>query len=165
MEPLLIRLAVAEDLEVVNAIYNHYVVNSTTTYQTEPETPAGREAWFHRRGLEHPVTVAEAGGEVVGWAALSPFRTKAAYRHTVEDSVYVRHDALRRGIGATLLANLIERAAGLGHHTIMAVIDAEQSGSIALHDKFGFVEVGHLREVGLKFGRWLDVVYMQRMLD
>ena len=164
MEQPLIRPATARDLGAVNAIYNHYVVHSTTTYQTEPETNAGREAWFNARGPAYPVTVAEAGSEILGWAALSPFRTKAAYCHTVENSVYVRHDALRRGIGSALLADLIQRAAHFRHHTILAVIDAEQTASIAFHARFGFVEVAHLREVGFKFGRWLDVVYMQRMV-
>jgi phosphinothricin acetyltransferase len=82
----------------------------------------------------------------------------------VENSVYVRHDLHRRGIGRALLADLIERAKGLGHHSIMALIDRDQSGSIAIHHSFGFDAVGRLREVGHKFGRWLDVVYMQKML-
>lgn len=159
-----IRLATAHDLNAVNAIYNHYVLNSTTTYQTEPETLEDRRAWFEARGPAHPVTVAEAGGEILGWGSLSPFHPRAAYHRTVENSVYVRHDALRQGIGKALLADLIERATELGHHTIIAGIDTEQSGSIAIHAKFGFVEVAHLHEVGFKFGRWLDVVYMQRML-
>lgn len=164
MEPLRIRLATAHDLEAVNAIYNHYVIHSTTTYQTDPETANGRQAWFSARGPAHPVTVAETGGEVLGWAALSPFRSKGAYCHTVENSVYVRHDAWRRGIGGALLADLIQRATSLGHHTIIAVIDGEQAASIALHGRFGFVEVAHLREVGFKFGRWLNVVCMQRLV-
>ena len=112
-----------------------------------------------------PVTVAEVDGEVVGWGSLSPYHPRSAYRRTVENSVYVRHDRHRQGIGAALLADLIDRAAALGHHAIIAGIDSEQTPSVAIHRRFGFEHVGHLRQVGFKFGRWLDVIYMQRMLD
>ena len=159
-----IRLATAADLGLINAIYNYYVQSSTCTYQEEPSTEAERAAWFAERGAEHPVTVAEAGGEVVGWGSLSRFKSRSAYRRTVENSVYVRHDQHRRGVGAALLADLINRAAALGHHVIIAGIDAEQTPSVAIHQRFGFKHVGHLREVGFKFGRWLDVIYMQRTL-
>ena len=160
-----IRLATRADLGAINAIYNHYVTCSTCTYQTEPATDAERAAWFEAHGPKHPVTVAELDGEVVGWASLSRFHPRAAYGRTVENSVYVRHDRHRRGIGSTLLADSIERAAALGHHTIMAIIDQSQQASVDLHKRFGFTHAGHLREVGYKFDRWLDVVYLQRMLD
>jgi phosphinothricin acetyltransferase len=164
MRGLHLRLATAADLRAIDAIYNHYVLHSTCTYQEEPSTTEERAAWFAGHGPEHPVTVAELGGEVVGWGSLSRFHPRSAYRRTVENSVYVRHDLHRRGIGAVLLGDLVERAQELGHHTIMALIDADQAGSIAIHRRFGFEPVAHLREVGFKFGRWLDVVYMQRML-
>lgn len=125
---------------------------------------AEREAWFAAHGPGHPITVAESDGQVVGWGSLSPFHTRSAYRRTVESSVYVRHDRHRQGIGAALLADLIDRARVLGHHTIIAGIDLEQAASIALHRKFAFQEVGHLHEVGFKFNRWLDVVYLQKMI-
>jgi phosphinothricin acetyltransferase len=96
--------------------------------------------------------------------ALSPYHRRSAYRHTVEGSVYVHPDFLRRGIGSTILADLIERAREIGHHTILGVIDADQGPSIALHERFGFRPASHLREVGHKFGRWLDVVHMQLIL-
>ncbi len=163
--PATIRLATSVDLPAINAIYNHYVLTSTCTYQTEPTTDAERGMWFGKRGGQHPVTVAEMDGEIVGWASLSRFRERSAYDRTVENAVYVRHDLHRRGIGAVLLADSIERARAAGHHTIIAVIDAEQSGSIALHERQGFEHVGLLREAGYKFERWLDVVYMQIMLD
>ncbi len=161
---LAIRPATAADLDAINAIYNHYVHSSTCTYQTEPETAEDRRAWFDRHGPKHPVVVAETAGEVLGWGSLSPFHARAAYGQTVEDSVYVRQDAWRRGIGGVLLKDLIERAGRLGHHTILALIDAAQAASTALHARQGFVPVAHLREVGFKFGDWLDVIYMQRML-
>lgn len=162
---MLIRPAKAADLDAINAIYNHYVHHSTCTYQEEPSTADERAAWFTAHGPDHPVTVAESNGEVVGWGSLSRYHARSAYRRTVENSVYVRHDLHRRGIGASLLVDLIDRAAGLGHHTIIAGIDTEQTASVAIHRRFGFEHVGHLREVGFKFGRWLDVIYMQRMLE
>ena len=159
-----IRPATAKDLPAINDIYNHYVLHSTCTYQEEPSTMDERSAWFKAHGPHHPVTVATEFGEVVGWASISKFHQRSAYGRTVENSVYVRHDLHRRGIGRALLVDLIERAKGAGHHTIMALIDRDQAGSVAIHRSFGFKEVGCLREVGHKFNRWLDVVYMQKML-
>ena len=165
MGELSIRLASADDLPAINDIYNDYVLRSTCTYQTEPETMEARRAWFAAHGERHPVTVAVDGaGEVVGWGSLSPYHRRAAYGRTVENSVYVRPEQHRRGIGRALLADLIERAAAAGHHTIIAGIDAEQEPSVALHAALGFERVALLKEVGFKFGRWLHVIYMQRML-
>lgn len=164
MDDILIRQATEADLEAINAIYNYYVLHCTCTYQTEPETTEDRLAWFDRHGPKHPVVVAEVAGEVLGWGSLSPFHARAAYCHTVENSVYVRHDAHRRGIGSAVLKELIVRATEFGHRTIIGGIDGDQVASIALHAKHGFVQVGHLMQVGFKFGRWLDVFYMQRML-
>lgn len=164
MKSLAIRQATAADLAAVNAIYNHYVLHSTCTYQTEPETAEDRRAWFDRHEPQHPILVAEVDGEVLGWGSLSPFHARAAYCHTVENSIYVRHDLHQQGIGTALLKELIERATKIGHHTIIGIIDGQQTASIALHAKHGFVEVAHLRQVGFKFGQWLDVVYMQLML-
>ena len=161
---LSIREARVDDLEALRGIYNHYVLGSTCTYQLEPETAAERAAWFAAHGPRHPVTVAELGGELVGWGALSPFHGRAGYAGTVEDSVYVHHERHGRGIGKALLAELVERAERLGHHALLAVISADQPASIALHAAFGFAEVGRLREVGRKQGRWLDVVYLERLL-
>jgi L-amino acid N-acyltransferase YncA len=159
-----IRLARVEDLPTINAIYNHYVLHSTCTYQEEPSTSEERAAWFAAHGPRHPITIAEIDGEVVGWGSLSRFHPRSAYGRTVENSVYVRHDLHRRGIGRVLLADLIDRAQSIGHHTILALIDADQAGSVALHRAMAFEDVAHLKEVGFKFGRWLDVVYMQRIV-
>ena len=156
-----IRLATVADLPAINAIYNHYVRTSTCTYQLEPTTDAERRAAFDGRGASHPLTVAELDGFVVGWGSLSPFRSRGGYASTVENAVYVRHDLQRRGIGSALLADLMERATAIGHHTIVAVIDAEQVGSIELHRRAGFAHVGTLREAGRKFDRWLDAVFLQ----
>jgi len=164
VQGLSIRLATAADLAAINEIYNYYVLNSTCTYQEEPSNVAKRAAWFAAHGADYPITVAELDGEVIGWGSLSRFHPRSAYRRTVENSVYVRHDLHRRGIGRVLLDDLIDRGKRAGHHTIMALIDSTQAGSVALHRRCGFEPVGHLKEVGFKFGRWLDVVYMQRML-
>jgi L-amino acid N-acyltransferase len=158
------RPATSDDLSAINAIYNHYVLHSTCTYQTEPSTMEERAAWFAAHGAEHPVIVAVEGDEVIGWGSLSRFHIRAAYRHSVEDSVYVRHDALGKGLGGLLLGELVRLAKEVGHHTILGGISADQEASIALHTKFGFEKVSHLKEVGFKYGRWLDVVWMQRML-
>lgn len=160
-----VRRATAADLPAINDIYNHYVLHSTTTYQIEPETMADRERWFASRGPQHPVIVAEIDGAVAGWGSLSRYHVRAAYARTVENSVYVRDDLRRRGIGSTLLAELIRLGRELGHHTIIAGIDSDQAASVALHARFGFTKVGHMKQLGHKFGRWLDVVYMQLMLS
>jgi len=162
---LIIRPATPADLDAINDIYNYYVAHSTCTYQEEPEPPASRRQWFERHGETHPVIVAEAGREVIGWASLSPYHARSAYRRTVENSVYVHHQQHRRGIGSLLMRNLMDRARVLGHRAVIAGIDAEQTASVALHAKFGFEKVGHLKQVGCKFGRWLDVIYMERLLE
>ena len=159
-----IRPARESDLAAINAIYNHYVRHSTCTYQVTPETEEARLAWFRGRREAHPVTVAELDGEVVGWASLNRYHAREAYARTVENSVYVRHDRHRRGIGRALLGDLIERARTFGHHTILAGISAEQAASIALHEAFGFQKAAHLRELGWKQGEWLDVVFLQLLL-
>jgi phosphinothricin acetyltransferase len=162
-EPL-IRLATEADLPAINAIFNHYVLHSTCIWVSEPETLEGRRAWFAAHDEDHPATVAEEGGEVVGWASLSPYNSRCGWRHTVEDSIYLRHDRLGRGIGSRLLDDLLGRAARRGVHAVIAAICADQPASIRLHARHGFVECGRLREVGFKFGRWLDAVYLQKLL-
>lgn len=159
-----LRPATEADLGAINAIYNYYVEHSTCTYQLAAETAEARLAWFHRHGAAHPVTVAESGGEVVGWASLNVFNPREAYARTVENSVYIHPQHHRRGLGRAMLADLIVRARALDHHTIIAGISAEQTPSIALHRAFGFAEIGRLREVGFKHGQWLDVVSMQLIL-
>lgn len=157
-----IRPAIHADLPAINDIYNHYVLHSTCTYQEIPEPLEGRDAWFTRHGPQHPVIVAvDAGGVVVGWGSLSGYHARSAYRFTVENSVYLRHDLRGQGIGGRLLVELISLAKSLGHHSIIAGIDADQPASVALHRRAGFEQVGRMKEVGFKFGQWLDVIYMQ----
>lgn len=159
-----LREATAADLLAINAIYNHYVLNSTCTYQIVPSTHEDREAWFAGRGPRHPVIVAEdEGGEVVAWGSLSPFHKREAFERTVENSVYVSHTHQRMGLGRMVMEELIQRARTSDVHTIVAAISSDQAGSLLLHERLGFVETGRLHEVGRKFGKILDVVYMQLM--
>lgn len=159
-----IRLASEGDLPAINEIYNHYVLHSACTYQEEPELLSGRQQWFARHGERHPVIVAQIDARVVGWGSLSAYHPRSAYRNTVENSIYVHSDFHRRGIGSALLKDLIARARAIGHHAIIAGIDADQAASIGLHSKWGFKKVGHLEQVGFKFNKWLSVVYMELLL-
>jgi phosphinothricin acetyltransferase len=160
-----LRAAVESDLAAINDIYNHYVLHSTCTYQEEPEPMESRRQWFKHHDEKHPVIVAEMNGQIAGWASLSAYHARSAYRHTVENSVYIHHQHHRCGLGSLLLQELIARARSLGHRAIIAGIDADQAASVALHTKFHFEEVGRFKQVGLKFGRWLDVIYMELILN
>jgi phosphinothricin acetyltransferase len=160
-----IRPAAADDMAAVNDIRNHYVRTSTAIYTDAESSPAERMQWFRERDtLLHPITVACRGGEVVGWGSLSSFSDKCGYRLTLENSVYVRAGEFRQGIGRLLLDDLIQRAAAAGAHTIIARVDSEQIPSLRLHENSGFFEAGRLKEAGFKFGRWLDVIYLQKLL-
>lgn len=163
--PPTIRLAAAADLEAINAIYNHYVATSTTTYDDQPTSLDERRQSFEARTAIHPLTVALLDGQIVGYGSLHTFRAKRGYRFVVENSVYVHPDHHRQGVGSAVLADLIERARTLGLHAIIAGIDAAQAASVALHARHGFIEVGRLPQIGYKFGQWLDVVFMELLLE
>jgi len=161
-----IREAHEGDLPAILEIYNDVVATSTAIYRDEPATLDDRHSWFAARKTERqPVLVATDGGTVVGFAAFGGFRPWPGYRFTVEHSVHVRADRRGQGVGAALMTPLIERAAALGMHVMIAGIDAENAPSIRFHERLGFTRVAHMREVGFKFGRWLDLVLMQRILD
>ena len=165
MSTATLRLATDADLPVINDIYNYYVPRSTCTYQTELETIESRREWFKDHFPDrYPVTVAELDGEVVGWGSLSRFRPRAAYAPTVEASVYIHHNCHRRGLGRLVLLDLIDRARRAGFHSIIGGVSADQAASIALQESLGFRRVAHLVEVGYKFGKRLDVLYLQLML-
>src|SRR5258706_15394327 len=161
---IIVRPAAHSDLRAINDIYNHYVVHSPCTCQKDLESMTSRRHWFDYHGVKHPITVAELDGTVLGWGSLSAYHARSAYRRTVENSVYVHHEHHRRGIGSQLLRDLIERAQALEHHAIIAGIDADQAASVVLHSRFGFNKVGQLAQVGFKFNRWLDVIYMELIL-
>ncbi|OGA44955.1 MAG: hypothetical protein A3F74_16935 [Betaproteobacteria bacterium RIFCSPLOWO2_12_FULL_62_58] len=164
MSALSIRLATRADAEAINNIQNYYVVHSTATFLTEPLTLEQRLTWLESRSQAHPVVVAQADGLVVGWGSLEVFRGRPAYRHTVEFSIYVHHEWHRHGIGRAILGDLLARASALGHHTLVGGCCSESTAVIALLEAAGFSRVAHFREVGRKFDRWLDVVFLQRIL-
>ena len=162
---LAIREASLDDLPAILAIYNDVVATSTAIYRDEPATLDDRRSWLAAREAEgHPVLVAIDGGELVGFAGFGGFRPWPGYRFTVEHSVHVRADRRGRGVGGALMRPLIARAAALGMHVMIAGIDADNAASIRFHERLGFARVAHMREVGFKFGRWLDSVLMQRAL-
>ena len=165
MSHRIIRIARPQDRPAIDAIYEHYVLTSTCTYQEIPDTESERAAWFAAHDAAHPVTVVEEDGVILGWGSLSPWKTRSGYRHSVELSVYLRPESVGRHIGRELLADLIERAKALGYHSILGGTSADQAMSVRLHERMGFTQVAHLKEVGHKFGRWLDVIYFQRMLQ
>ena len=158
------RLATIDDAEATRSIYNLEVTDSTVTFDLVPRTLDEQRAWLSARSGAHAVLVAEDGGEVVGFASLSPYRDRPAYSTTVEDSVYVRRDQQGKGIGKLLLGDLVGLARSHGFHAMMGRIVGGHDASIALHRSLGFEIVGTEREVGRKFGRWLDVVVMQLLL-
>jgi L-amino acid N-acyltransferase len=162
--PCPIRPASAADAGAINDIQNHYVVHSTATFLTEPFTLAQRLAWLEGRSPAHPVRVATAEDQVVGWSALGEFRSRPAYRHTTEFSIYLRPDWHRRGVGRALLADLAAQARALGHHALVGGCCSESAAILALLEAEGYSKVAHFPEVGRKFDRWLDVVFMQKLL-
>jgi phosphinothricin acetyltransferase len=164
MDEVTVRMATEADLPAVREIYNFYVRTSTCTFQEKEDTEAERLAWFRGRGPAHAVIVAEKAGEVVAWASLSPWNRRSGYVKSAEASVYVKEGMHRRGLGRRLLEELIELGRAAGLHTILGGACTEQPASIALQEALGFVRVAHFRETGRKFGRWLDVVYLQLML-
>ncbi len=162
-----IRSATEQDLPDILGIYNHAVLHSVATADYEPQTLEARSVWYtERTKAGFPIFVAEerTSGEVVGWSAYGPYHNRYGYRFTVENSVYVSNDWRGQGIGKLLLPPLVEHATAGGYHSIIASIDGSNTASIRLHAAFGFEEVGRIREIVYKFDRWLDVVYMQRML-
>ena len=163
---LRLRDATEADLPTILAITNDAIVNATAIWTIEPTTLAERQAWLSaRRARGYPVLVAEGtDGRVLGFTSYGEFRPRDGYRYTVEHSLYVDGSARGRGIGSQLLVALIERATADGHHAMVAGIDGDNHGSIRLHERFGFEVVGHLRQVGRKFDRWLDLVFMERLL-
>ncbi|MHB1980678.1 MAG: GNAT family N-acetyltransferase [Sulfobacillus sp.] len=160
------RPALESDLPTISDIYAHYVLHTVATFE---EIPPDLATW-HRRLAQHrvdglPLLVADLDGRVLGYAVASMWRPRSAYRYTVEDSVYLRSDALGRGVGGQLLAALIEICAQSGKHQMIAVVAEPNPASVALHQAHGFQVTGRLPHVGYKQGRWVDTTLLQRTLE
>ena len=161
-----VRDAKLEDLPGILEIFNDAIVNTTAVWRDAPEDLAVRRGWFDaRRAREFPVLVAADGEAVLGFGSYGDFRMADGYRHTVEHSVYVRGDRRRAGLGRMLLQALIDHARKRGIHAMIGGIEASNHASVALHAALGFREVARLPEIGCKFGRWLDLVFVQLLLD
>jgi L-amino acid N-acyltransferase YncA len=162
MNPLYkIRLAEPGDAEAIRAIRNDAIEHSTAIWTTHLLSPGDGQAWMAENLARRSAYVAEAGGEVAGFANWAPWRPKDGYRHSVEDSLYVTEGHQGRGLGASLLRTLIAGAVQSGAHVMMASIEATNTRSVTLHERLGFEVVGTAREVGTKFGRWLDLTMMR----
>ena len=167
VEAIELRAATSEDVMQITEIYNYYVINSVVTFDIEKST---EETWLDKleylNGLGLPFIVAQsASGNVLGFAYVAPWRAKAAYRRTVENTIYLRPAAIGKRLGTKLLAELIDRSKAAGVKEIVAVIsDKGADTSIALHEAFGFKKQGHLAKVGFKFNRWLGTILLQKSL-
>jgi phosphinothricin acetyltransferase len=167
VEDITLRAATKDDVKEITDIYNYYVINSVVTFDIEKTTEA---TWLDKleylNGLDLPFIVAQsASGDVLGFAYVAPWRAKAAYRRTVENTIYLRPAAIGKRLGTKLLAELIVQSKAAGVREIVAVIsDKGADTSIALHEAFGFKKQGHLAKVGFKFNRWLGTVLLQKSL-
>ena len=162
---IIIRIASINDAESIRNIYNHEVLNSTASFDLVERTVEEQRIWLSERSGAFSVLVAEVENKVMGFASLSPFNKKDGYRTTVENSIYVDPAARGLGIGSKLLNELLLVATRSGFHAVIARIGGGNDTSITLHEKHGFFLVGTEREVGRKFGRWQDVVVMQKILS
>ncbi|ULH15643.1 N-acetyltransferase family protein [Deinococcus sp. KNUC1210] len=161
-----VRPAERTDVPAILDIYNEAVLTTTASYDLAPVSLASRLDWFdHKRAAGQPVFVWDEGGQVLGWSAYGPFREKPGYAYTAEHSVYVGSAARGRGLGKALMLAVVEHARAAGKHVLVGGLDADNAASLALHRSLGFTQVAHFRQVGRKFGRWLDLVFMELRLD
>lgn len=161
-----IRDALAQDLPGILDIYNDAVLNTTAIWNEQPVDLANRQAWFDARQQQgYPILVAVDDSGVLGYASFGDWRAFEGFRYSVEHSVYIRNDQRGKGLGPLLMAALIERARACGKHVMVAAIESGNAASIRLHERQGFVVTGQMPQVGVKFGRWLDLTFMQRVLD
>lgn len=160
-----IRKAKQADLPVLVSIYNQAVLQTTATFDLEPVSVESRQSWFDEHTDDRfPLIVAEEGSNIMGYASLSTYRQKEAYNRTAEISVYIDEQYHGKGLGKQLLAHIIEMARALDYHVIIAGITGGNDISIRLHEQFGFVKCGEMREVGFKFDSWQDVLFYQLIL-
>jgi phosphinothricin acetyltransferase len=159
-----VRLATIDDAEAIRAIYNPEVLESTVTFDLVPRTLEDQQRWLDEHSGAHPAVVAEDGESIVGFGSLSEYKPRPAYRTSVEDSVYVHRAYQGRGVGRLILESLLSLATDHGFHAVFARIVGGHEASISLHARCSFELIGTEREVGRKFGQWLDVVIMQKLL-
>lgn len=163
--PTKIRAATEADLPAINAIYNYYVPRSACTFDLEPKAPEWRAAWYRERvAAGHPVLVADRGDAVAGWACLSAWSPKPAYRTTADESIYIDERFHGQGVGRALVSALLAEAAARDIEVMMAVVAACQAASLGLHRSMGFRDVGLFPHMGFKLGEWHDIVYLQRQI-
>lgn len=163
---MIIRNANENDLPQLLEIYNDIILNTTAVYQYQAHSLDMRKEWFTtKRQQGFPVFVAEDGNGIVGFSTLGTFRNWQAYKYSVENSVYVASHSRGKGVGKLLMPPLIRAAIQMEMHTVIASIDATNEASLHLHKNFGFEEVAHFKEVGYKFGRWLDLKFLQLMFE
>lgn len=163
---MIIRPATDEDMPGILTIYNHASEHTTAVFEYRPQTLEMRREWFRaKQAASLPVFVAADGDRILGFSSYGPFRAWPAYKYSVELSVYVDIDARRRGIGTELIRAVIANARTRDLHVIMAGITADNEISLRMHGRLGFVEVAHIPQVGYKFGRWLDLKFLQLILD
>lgn len=161
-----VRHATGQDLPRLLEIYNDVILNTTAVYDYEPHTLDMRRQWWEtKKSQGFPVFVAEQQEKILGFSSIGPFRAWAAYKYSAENSVYVAAEARGMGVGKLLIPPLMDAAKKLGLHTIIAGIDATNEASLRLHRSFGFEEVAHFKEVGWKFERWLDLKFLQKMIE
>jgi|SRR5687768_9249201 len=160
-----IRDAVDDDVPGILAIYNDVIATSTAVYREDPATLDDRQQWFAaRRAQSYPILVASDSSGLLGFASYGDFRTWPGYRFSVEHTVHIRAGQRGRGVGTLLMETLIQRAIDHGKHVMVGGVDADNEASLRFHERLGFVRAARLCEVGFKFGRWLDLVFVQRML-
>lgn len=160
-----IRAATPNDVKAITEIYNHAVLNTTATFDTEIQSEEDRMQWLINRAEIHPVIVGVINQQIAGWASLSPWSPKKGYDIMAEGSVYIHPDYQFQGLGSILLKEIVEEGKIVGLHSILARITTDNSHSIYLNEKEGFVRTGVLKEAGQKFNRYLDVMIMQKMLN
>ncbi|HUK35651.1 MAG TPA: GNAT family N-acetyltransferase [Vicinamibacterales bacterium] len=162
----MIRHATEADLDDILAIYNHAIEYTTAVFEYRPHTIEMRREWLRaKQAASLPVLAAVDSGRVVGFASYGPFRAWPAYKYSVELSVYVDVNARGRGVGTSLVRAILDDARAHEIHVVMAGITADNDVSLRLHQRLGFVEVAHIPQVGYKFGQWLDLKFLQRMMD
>jgi L-amino acid N-acyltransferase YncA len=160
------RKAEGGDIPQLLSIYNDIILTTTAVFEYKAHTLKMREEWFEiKKQQGFPVIVAEEAGDIVGFSSFGPFRNWAAYKYSIENSVYVAKNKRGKGIGKLLLEPLIDEASRMEFHTMIASIEATNDSSIRLHRRFGFEEVANFKQVGFKFGRWLDLKFLQLLLD